>query len=112
MQIFDIGIVEIGDVHFSHDTSPALFGIEKATFVVDIFGIDIIGTVFLGIVREVEHLHDRGFSVIELLVGKYLGVFDFAYVMVRQLFEVVFDMCRGSGGISLRENPVDVVPCQ
>ena len=112
LDVFNVAGLEIGVVEFAHDAAPAFLGEEKFAVIVDVGGIEVVGTAFLGVEREVESLDSRRLAIVELLGGEQLALCDFAHIQVGLLLLVVFDVSGRARRIALGEHPVDVVPSE
>ncbi len=88
-------MLEVGVLHFTHDTSPSLFWVEEVAVVVDVGGVKVIWAAFGRIEGEIEGLYCVGFPVGEFTSGKDFLRCYLAYIGIRLLLEIVFDVTGG-----------------
>ena len=82
LDVLDVGLLEIADIHASGDASPPFFRVEEFSFAVDV-GVEVVRASFVGVVGEVEHRYGGRLAVVHLPVGEYLPFQDFPHPVVR-----------------------------
>ena len=112
LEVFYVGVVEVGVVHLAHDSAPALLGAEEQAVGGDVLGVEVVRAALGRVEGEVEGLYVRALAVRLVSAGEYLLDGDLADVGAGELLEVVLEVAGEHGGIALGEDAVDGVPCQ
>ena len=112
LDVFNVVSDKIGVVDLAHNTTPSLFGVKQESVSVDVLGVKVIRTALLGIERQVKSLNRRSFSIVKLTSREHLGIRNLPYIGIRQLVEIILNITRSVGRVSLSKQAVDIVPRQ
>ena len=112
LHVLDVRLLEVGVVHLAHNAAPATFRLQQVAFVIDIFGVEVIGAALVGIVRQVQCLYVVGFAIAEFAVGEYLARFHLANIRIGQLLQIALYISGGHRRISRCKQTVDIVPVE
>ena len=112
LDVFDVGLLEVVSIQFSHHTAPHVLWIAKRTIRLEVGNIEVVWSWLRWIIGEVEHAQGIGSSLIGALLAqweKFLGV-DFAHIVIAELLQVALDMARSQRTTSASEQWVDAIP--
>ena len=112
LDVFDIGLFEVGVVETAHDAAPALFGVLQASVTADVVGVEVVRAALGGVERQVEGLHNLALAVFGVAAGEDFAHLDLADVRVGELFEVGLEVAGGQRRVALGEHAVDEVPVE
>ena len=75
--------------------------------------IEVIRSTLRRVVGEVQNIQCRDrTAVVSITIWEQFSNWNFAYIMVRELFEVALDVSRSQRTTTTSEEWIDSVPCQ